>query len=151
MSQQSRPTVLVGTDGSDPSCQALMWAARYADRLDGSLQVILAWEPPTVVGFGFPTMTTPPTDLPAEMEEEVRTRAQKALHNAGFGHLPVTVEIRQGNAAQVLLDASPTADLIVLGRHGHRGFASAVMGSVSARVTAHAACPVVVVPHRRAD
>ena len=58
------------------------------------------------------------------------------------------VEVRphvvEGRAAQVLVDASEGADLLVVGSQGHGGFAAA-LGSVSQHCVSHAPCPVVVV------
>jgi nucleotide-binding universal stress UspA family protein len=57
--------------------------------------------------------------------------------------------VGEGNAAQVLLDASAGADLLVVGSRGHGGFASALLGSVSLHCTHHARYPVVVVRDAR--
>jgi nucleotide-binding universal stress UspA family protein len=51
----------------------------------------------------------------------------------------------EGNPAQVLLDASAGADLLVVGSRGHGGFASALLGSVSQHCVHHADCPVVII------
>jgi nucleotide-binding universal stress UspA family protein len=53
--------------------------------------------------------------------------------------------IVEGNAAQVLLDASDGADLLVVGSRGHGGFTEALLGSVSQHCVHHAHCPVVVI------
>jgi nucleotide-binding universal stress UspA family protein len=57
----------------------------------------------------------------------------------------VTVRALSGLAARELVDASNDADLLVVGSRGGGGFAGLLMGSVSAQVVNHAACPVVVV------
>ena len=49
-----------------------------------------------------------------------------------------------GDPRQVLVDLSPRAHLIVMGSRGRGTFRSMVLGSVSASVSRHAACPVVV-------
>ena len=53
------------------------------------------------------------------------------------------IDIETGNAASVLVSASATADLIVVGTCRRPGLA---LGSVSSSVVHHARCPVVVVP-----
>ena len=57
----------------------------------------------------------------------------------------VTSRCVVGSAAATLIDASKHADLLVVGRRGHGGFVSLVMGSVAQQVAAHAHCPVVIV------
>ena len=51
----------------------------------------------------------------------------------------------EGNAAQVLLDASDGAELLVVGSRGHGGFTEALLGSVGQHCVQHANCPVVVI------
>ena len=68
------------------------------------------------------------------------------------GLAPVTALVRQGHAAQALLEAAAKADLLVVGSRGHGGFAEALLGSVSQHCVQHAPCPVVIVrgaPARR--
>jgi nucleotide-binding universal stress UspA family protein len=60
---------------------------------------------------------------------------------------PVLVQprVKQGRPAKVLIDESVNADLLVVGKRGHGGFAGLVLGSVSQHVAAYAQCPVTVV------
>jgi nucleotide-binding universal stress UspA family protein len=65
---------------------------------------------------------------------------------AGRAGVHVDQSTREGHPTAVLLDAAQGADLLVLGRRGHGGAVSALLGSVSHHCIQHAECPVVVVP-----
>ena len=60
----------------------------------------------------------------------------------------VTTLVAEGTAAQALLEAAETADLLVVGSRGHGGFKGLLVGSVSQQCVSHASVPVVVVHPR---
>lgn len=72
-----------------------------------------------------------------------------ALRSAVRDHGAVAVrhEAVEGQARAALLDASATADLIVVGARRRPGHTGLQLGPVNHAVLHHAACPVTVVPH----
>jgi nucleotide-binding universal stress UspA family protein len=143
-----RPTVVVGTDGSEGSLAAVRVAAEEARLRQGELVVICAWHPPVVGSIPAYGVGAPVADTLAELRQAL----EDTLAVEGLGpdaDLEVRAVVVQDNAARALLDAAAEADLVVVGTRGHGGFAGLVLGSVSHQVVSHAPCPVMVVPSHR--
>ncbi|GAB2484139.1 universal stress protein [Nocardiopsis aegyptia] len=137
--------IVVGVDGSPASRAALEWAAREAADRGLELLVLHALSMPVVgVPLGHPFRMAPSQDL-----TDWSTRLlQDAVDHVTGSHpgLEVRTRVSMLDAAHALLQASRTAEMVVVGSRGLGGVASAFLGSVSIRVTAHAPCSVVVVP-----
>jgi nucleotide-binding universal stress UspA family protein len=132
--------VVVGVDGSEPSRQALRWAAHLARMYDTELRVVGVWRP--LIDYG--ALVVPPDwDPEAQMRQTLATLTQEVL-GAHPGPGPRVI-VRSGHPAQVLVEASRTALLVVVGSRGHGGFTGLLLGSVSANVAEHSHCPVLVV------
>jgi nucleotide-binding universal stress UspA family protein len=133
--------IVVGVDGSPSSKSALRWAVKLAQSSGSVVDAVIAWEVPAFYGVVTPPMLV---DFWATAND-VLTQAVKDT----LGDKPEGVEVREhvmvGNTAQVLLNAAADADLLVVGNHGHGGFARALLGSVSQHCVHHAPCPVLVV------
>jgi nucleotide-binding universal stress UspA family protein len=133
--------IVVGVDGSEPSLEALRWAARQARMTGAKLQVVTTWEVSTGTGW-VPT-------FPVDYDPEVL--AGKTLDEAVTATLgpdpDIAVEriVKEGHAAPVLLATARDADLLVVGSHGHGAFAGMLLGSVPEHLMRHAPCAVVVV------
>ncbi|MGA8457096.1 MAG: universal stress protein [Streptosporangiaceae bacterium] len=135
--------IVAGVDGSASSLAALHWAIRQAELTGSRVDAVLAWQPPAASGLGWGAAMAGQTEY-AELAEKALAQAIDQVANPAC---PVKVRpmVGEGNAAQVLLDASAGADLLVVGSRGHGGFASALLGSVSQHCTHHAHCLVVVI------
>jgi nucleotide-binding universal stress UspA family protein len=143
------PGITVGVDGSDNSYRALEWAMKEAALRHAGLNVLAVNEVAANQWTGHPMIA--PEDEP--MAEHARSWAEEAVGKVAGqlgGAQPASVSVRavSGFSAQELINASKDSELLVLGSHGH-GFARRARGSVGSKVTAHAACPVVVVPPTR--
>jgi nucleotide-binding universal stress UspA family protein len=137
--------VVVGVDGSPESVAALKWAAAYGAATGARLRAVMAWHYPAAVG------TAPAGVAPAAISAEVRQQMTETLAKAvaeAATDAEIEQEIGYGHPAQVLIDQSADADLLVVGNRGHGAFTGMMVGSVSIHCVTHAHCPVVVV---RAD
>lgn len=132
--------IAVGVDGSECSIDALRWAIDEGRMRGAQVEVLHIWHFPYV---GLPGLTPPYQD--EDFEPHASAVLDHAISDAGETDGSVERRVVKGHAANELIAASRHADLIVVGSHGHGGVAGAVLGSVSARVAAHAECPVVIV------
>ena len=139
-SGNSPARIVVGVDGSPSSRAALSWALRQARLIGGVLDAVITWDYPALYGWEAPMQD-------AGFSEYAGKVLASAVHEAVGDDAPVNVRetVALGNAAQVLLDTSRTAELLVLGSRGLGGFAGATLGSVSQHCAQHATCPVVIV------
>jgi nucleotide-binding universal stress UspA family protein len=139
------PRVVVGIDGSPSSRAALRWAVGQAALTGAVVEAVMAWEfPAAVVGYGWATTVALSAGQYEELAEKLVTEVISDDIDPSSS-VQVITQVREGNAAQVLLDASVSANLLVIGSRGHGTFASALLGSVSMHCVHHATCPVVVI------
>jgi nucleotide-binding universal stress UspA family protein len=82
-----------------------------------------------------------------EYEAACREQEDRRLAKLLGDDPPVPVEVHpvHSPAAQALITASETADVLVVGARGVGGFRSLVLGSVADQVLRHAKGPVIVV------
>jgi nucleotide-binding universal stress UspA family protein len=139
------PRIVAGVDGSSSSMSALRWAVRQAGLTGAAVDAVIAWSyPANAGGYGWA-----PTGM--EGSFDFKENAEKTLADAisstvdPGSAVKVRALVAEGLPAQVLLDASDGADLLVVGSRGHGGFTEALLGSVSQHCVHHAHCPVVVI------
>lgn len=117
-------------------------AARYA-----ALQAVRAWRSP---GHQASDHLLPAGEPDRHDEQQAAKALEAALSDAAADHPSVRVRRRtiEGPAHQVLLDATSTADLLVVGARRRHGRSGLQLGRVAHAVLHHSACPVAVVPER---
>jgi len=138
-------TIVVGIDGSECSRSALRFAAREASLRKAKLRVVAAWHISLDV-YSSGWVASPET-LIEDCEEAARETLDEAL--AELGELSEGLEIervvREGHAAQVLVNEAREAEQLVIGSRGRGGFRELLLGSVSQQCAHHASCPVTIV------
>ncbi|HYB85517.1 MAG TPA: universal stress protein [Streptosporangiaceae bacterium] len=144
------PRIVVGVDESPASLAALRWAAREAGLRATRLQVVCAWER---ARWRVAPYASRPQHLAGRDED--RAAAGARLEGAVRTMLgpapavPVTVEVAEGLATQVLLDRAAGAELLVLGGVASTG--RDAIGPVARDCLRHPPCPIVVVSWERAE
>jgi nucleotide-binding universal stress UspA family protein len=146
MAQQqssARARIVAGVDGSRSSREALRWAIRQGDLTGATVEAVIAWHFPLMVGgYAWPPVGVLETTDFRKLAEKTLTDTIAAVADSETAAAAV---VREGNPAQVLIEAAAGADLLVVGSRGYGGFAEALLGSVSQHCVHHAPCPVVVI------
>ncbi len=153
--------ILVGVDGSEHSKRALRWAIEEAQLRDARVTMVHAYEPARVRSpytYSYSAMPGTLTDDLREQErewrqqqeEQVRQHAESAaarilesvVDTPKRGQVETLVVPR--DPADVLVELSRNADLLVMGSRGYGGFKGLLLGSVSQKCVSHSRCPVVI-------
>ncbi|WP_422749896.1 universal stress protein [Micromonospora sp. WMMD1219] len=135
--------VVVGSDGSESALRALGFAVERAAQRDVPLRVLRAWEPPG-------DRWVPPDFDPEQVaaSERAAAEAELAPWRESFPDVPVEIEAVPGSASALLVEASRSAQLVVVGSRGRGGLRGMLLGSVSQQLIQHSHCPVAVVRER---
>jgi nucleotide-binding universal stress UspA family protein len=135
-------TVLVGLKSTRHVGHLLATAFAVADQAGAALRVVHAWHlmsPYDEAIYG--RRLTPDWEL----EEAHRIEDLLVDLRAAHPSVEVHVDLRHGQAAYTLVEASREVDLLVISRPAHGGFVH-YLGATARAVLREAACPVLVVP-----
>ncbi|WP_318209565.1 MULTISPECIES: universal stress protein [unclassified Streptomyces] len=143
--------MVVAVDGSPGGQGAIAFAFVEAQLRGSELVALHAWS--TWSDHGESAGPDHPVELVDLVGDVDRMRAEeeqllaKAVSGHRDQHPEVTVRMRvvRGRTRPALVEASRSAQLIVVGARGRGGFAGLLLGSVSQAVLHHAHCPVAVV------
>lgn len=132
--------IVVGIDGSPQAAAALAWAIDEARIHGRGLRIIHAF--PAMVSL----VGTTAHEYYPQVESEETKRFEEQLSKAPpMDDLDVQRSLLRGNPAEVLVDASRAASMVVVGSRGLGTFRGMLLGSVSMHVVHQAYCPVVVI------
>ncbi len=133
-------SILVPTDFSANADAAAEYACSLATTFHAPVTLLHVFTTPVVA-------TPDAVFAPTPEEEDALARAAKD-HLAALSQrlsrpgLELRTDVREGNPAARIVEASADADLVVMGTHGRTGVARLLLGSVAEQVVRGARCPV---------
>jgi nucleotide-binding universal stress UspA family protein len=133
--------VVVGVDGYPNSEAALRWALADAERCQGEVTALFAWQVPF---SSFPGLY----DREALEKAAKEFLVEKVSAVAPRPSVPLLPVVAEGDAAESLLAAAQDADILVLGTRGRSPLTGLLLGSGSQTGAAAAAGPGGLVKHR---
>lgn len=152
-------TIVVGVDGSAGSEAALRWALTEARLRGSTIRVVHAYQVPAStygdIGMGAPAsvgragLVEDMERIRTAVEDESKRGVEDVLGRLGADAtdgVEVELEVVEGPAAQVLIEAGRDSELLVVGSRGRGGFVGLLLGSVSQQCAQHPPCPVVIHP-----
>lgn len=128
--------VVVGVDGSASSDAALGIAFEAARVRGTGVTAVRAYIPAAVTALPHSVI---------EASERLALDASVAAWREKYPSVKVEALVVDGWTAEVLVGASHTAQLVVVGSRGHGGFTGLLLGSVGQQLVHHAECPVLIV------
>lgn len=135
--------IVVGVDESEASHDAVDVAFAEAQRRGATLLALHSWRLPNAYDDIVESRV---------MQEEWIAAAKQTLDRtlepwrAVYTDVRVETDLRHEYPGHALVDASQTADLLVLGRRGHGGPLGVHLGSIARLLIREGRCPVLVAP-----
>jgi nucleotide-binding universal stress UspA family protein len=139
-------TILVGTDNSDVSHNALQFAVDLA--ADKSMEVHLFTSYEMVISSAYDVAFTSPTSI--DIENGIKQHHQRLIEDIKAKHptLHINSSVSMGNASDMLLECGKQikADLIILGNSGRGAVSKFLLGSTVASVIHENIFPTLIIP-----
>jgi nucleotide-binding universal stress UspA family protein len=139
--------ILVPCDFSASSESALHWAVGLADDWGAKLVMVHVLPVFSLVDELHTRFLLELPQLETALVNETKTRLEECATRHAKRTVAVDIRVALGDAWWEICRVAKreSADLIVMGSHGHTGVAALALGSVAERVVRHAPCSVLVI------
>jgi nucleotide-binding universal stress UspA family protein len=149
MTEAHAAPVVVGVSPTSGSIAAVEWALDHARRIGAPLVAVTAWQVP--VGAAPSVVPAEQSAMVERLAAEASTTLAKTVRALTGDASSVSQRVERGTASAVLVRASESAQLLVVGPP-HPGELSKLRPSLLVpQVVYGAACPVVVLPQLTYD
>jgi nucleotide-binding universal stress UspA family protein len=140
--------ILMATDFSPYSREALDYAVYLAQSLDAELHLLHVFEPPFFSHTGVsPSIQHEVQEWIGQNKKEASQTLQALAKEIQTQGVKVSTIFREGTPFLGILKSADeiSAHLIILGTHGRTGLPHVLMGSVAERVVRKSSCPVMTI------
>ena len=135
--------ILVPTDGSELSIEAVKGAARFAKPLGASVVLITVIEP-----YSYTSLSEYRPESIDDYDERMRSLAEERLAEARTifekAQVPVqTIAVKSFSPAEAIMEASAQydCDCVFMASHGRKGLAAVLLGSETQKLLTHTKVP----------
>lgn len=135
--------ILIGIDGSDNSRHAFMTAVTMAKERNCSIRAVGACSVPVIPHRHAPKISD---DRHRSIGHSTQDLLEEYADEAREAGVDASAQAIEGDAGEVLAEASRYSRLAVVGKRGRNRLASRLLGTVSGALAARSHCPVLVVP-----
>jgi universal stress protein A len=141
--------ILVPTDFSKHSQNALIYAAAFAGKFHASLHLLHVVQDLALFIPDMVTVAPPVAPTVQQLTAAVQDAFDRLIDENNLKGLEIQKEVREGTPFYEIVSCAKEldVDLIVMGTHGHSGLAHVLLGSVTEKVVRKAPCPVLTVRH----
>jgi nucleotide-binding universal stress UspA family protein len=139
--------ILIPTDGTALSEQALEKGIAFAREIGAKVTVIMTIEPAPMMVMAMVQLTEQQNRYHQHASENAARHLGEALAKAKAAGVPCeTVQVDHDHPYQAIIDtaAAKGCDLIAMASHGRRGISALVLGSETMKVLTHSTTPVLV-------
>jgi nucleotide-binding universal stress UspA family protein len=139
--------ILCPVDFSRSSSRAFDYALKLAKNYGATVHLVHVVEPVASAGYDVPVAYA---DVTADLQDASKRQLQKLKTRAEKAGVKVTTRVQLGDVDMGFLSAikKESADLVVMGTHGRRGFERLILGSETERMIRRCPVPLMVVHAR---
>ena len=138
-------TILVPSDFSDCSEEALRYGLELARRFDAQLHLLHVVQDPVAQPWAAEGFSVPLFEVVEQWQKQAEERLKASVPAADRGRVTIASVVATPYAEILDYAASHAVDLIVMGTHGRGGVTHMLLGSIAERVVRRAPCPVLTV------
>ena len=138
-------TILVPSDFSECSDEALRYGLELARRFDAQLHLLHVVQDPVAQPWAAEGFSVPLFEVVEQWQKQAEERLKASVPEADRGRVTVASVVATPYAEILDYAATHAIDLIVMGTHGRGGVTHMLLGSIAERVVRRAPCPVLTV------